>query len=217
VKIRDCNTFDGSNSKKLRGFLLQCKLNFQSNPRSFQTKQSKVNYSLSFLKGTTLNYFEPYLADDPVNEPAWLSNYKLYVDELLMNFGPCDMMANAEIELKWLVMKDNHKATKFFVEFYQLTLLLEYNDKALYQRAYLAHLTNSRTSFRKSTSAIVNERENSWREISLASKQEPKNDRSNKPSPNPCQNHTGLSNSNPNPNSNSKEKEKSKASTLLAT
>ena len=70
VKIRDPDTFDGSDLKKLRGFLLQCKLNFRSKPKSFQTDQSKVNYSLSFLKGTALDYFEPYLADDPVIEPA---------------------------------------------------------------------------------------------------------------------------------------------------
>ena len=48
------------------------------------------------------------------------------------------MMANAKIELEQLVMKDSHKATKFFVEFYQLASLLEYNDDTLYQRAYLA-------------------------------------------------------------------------------
>ena len=74
--------------KKLRGFLLQCKLNFRSKPKSFQIDQSKVNYSLSFLKGTALNYFEPYLADDPANKPAWLNDYELFVEELLINFSP---------------------------------------------------------------------------------------------------------------------------------
>jgi len=43
-----------------------CKLNFWSKPKSFQTKQLKVNYSLSFLKGTALDYFKPYLANEPV-------------------------------------------------------------------------------------------------------------------------------------------------------
>ena len=77
TKIRDPNTFDGSDSKKLRGFLLQCKLNFQSKPKSFQTKQLKVNYSLSFLKGTTLDYFKLYLTDYLATEPVWLNNYVL--------------------------------------------------------------------------------------------------------------------------------------------
>ena len=92
AKIRDPNTFDGSDSKKLRGFLLQCKLNFWSKPKSFQTKQLKVNYSLSFLKGTTLDYFKLYVANDPENEPTWLNDYELFIEELLINFGPYDMM-----------------------------------------------------------------------------------------------------------------------------
>jgi len=53
------------------------------------------------------------------------------------------------------------------------------------------------------------------REISLAPKQDLKNDWSKKSSPNPRQNQAGQSNLHPNPNSNSnsKEKEKPKAST----
>ena len=35
-------------------------------------------------------------------------------------------------------MKDNHKATKFFVDFYQISTLLDYNNQALHRKAYLA-------------------------------------------------------------------------------
>ena len=35
-------------------------------------------------------------------------------------------------------MKDNHKATKFFVDFYQISTLLDYNKQAIHQRAYLS-------------------------------------------------------------------------------
>jgi len=70
------------------------------------------------LKGTTLYYFEPYLADDPAIEPAWLNDYKLFVKELLINFSPYDMIADAKVELEQLGMKDNHKTTKFFIDFY---------------------------------------------------------------------------------------------------
>ena len=162
---------------------MQCKLNFRYKPKSFQTEQLKVNYSLSFLKGTALDYFEPYLTDDPANEPTWLNDYELFVEELLINFGLYNMMANAEVELEQLIMKDNHKATKFFINFYQLTLLLQYNDKAhtllsqrgsrmkWYTSKKLACSTDSRTSFRKLTNIIGNEKANSCeRSHSLPSK-----------------------------------------------
>jgi hypothetical protein len=53
-------------------------------------------------------------------------------------FRPIDQVTNAEVELENLVMKDNHKATRFFIEFYRLSSMLQYNDLALHRRAYLA-------------------------------------------------------------------------------
>ena len=55
----------------------------------------------------------------------------------MINFGLYDQVADAEVELKQLVMKDNHKATKFFVDFYQISTLLDYNNQALHRKAYL--------------------------------------------------------------------------------
>jgi len=113
-------------------------VNSTSGPSQCPSIPTVKGYSLSFLKGTALDYFKLYLTDDPANKPTWLNDYELFVKELLINFGPYDMMADAKVELEQLIMKDNHKATKFLIEFYQLAELLQYNDKALYQMAYLA-------------------------------------------------------------------------------
>jgi len=128
-------------------------------------------------------------------------------------------------------MKDNHKATKFFVDFYRLASLLQYNNEALYRRAYLTlpkRIKDEMVHFHKTRSLdrlrdLIQKIDQCYweckgellKEILLAPKQDPKNDWSNKSSPNPCQNQAGPSNShlNQNPNSNSKEKEKPKAST----
>jgi hypothetical protein len=58
AKLWDPDQFDGSDLKNLRGFLLQCKLNFSDKPESFPDDAAKVSYALSFLKGTALDYFE---------------------------------------------------------------------------------------------------------------------------------------------------------------
>jgi hypothetical protein len=97
-----------------------------------------VNYALSFLKEPALEYFEPYLVDDAADEPLWVSDYTAFTEELYTYFGPYDQVTDAEVELENLVMKDNHKATRFFVEFYRLSSLLQYNNSALHRRAYLA-------------------------------------------------------------------------------
>ena len=92
---------------------------------------------MSFLKGMALNYFEPFL-DTPDDEPAWLKDYKLFIEELLINFGPYDALMDAEVELKVLIMKDSHKATRFFINFFQLSTLCDYNNRTLLWKAYSA-------------------------------------------------------------------------------
>ena len=85
---------------------------------------------MSFLKGMALDYFEPFL-DTPDDKPAWLEDYELLIEELLINFSPYDAFADAEAELDTLIMKDSHKVTRFFIDFFQLSMLCNYNDRAL--------------------------------------------------------------------------------------
>jgi hypothetical protein len=136
AKLRDPDPFDGKDPKRLQDFLLQCKLNFRAKLEYFRNDTAKVNYVLSFLKEMALNYFEPFLVDDPANEPKWLTNFEYLTKELYIYFGPYDQQAEAEIKLEQLVIKDNHKATKFFVDFYQISAMLDHNDSSLYQKAY---------------------------------------------------------------------------------
>ena len=86
-------------------------------------------------KGMALDYFEPFL-DTPDNKPAWLKDYELFVKELLINFSLYDALMDAKAELDVLIMKDNHKATRFFIDFFWLSMLCDYNDRALLQKVY---------------------------------------------------------------------------------
>ena len=85
-----------------------------------------------------MDYFEPGLSADI--EPAWLSHFPTFWSELQTHFGPYDPFGDAEAELEQLVMKDNHKTVRFFVEFNRIISQLgdEYGDSALLRRAYLA-------------------------------------------------------------------------------
>ena len=115
------------------------------------------------------------------------------------------MIANAGVELEQLIMKDNHKATKFFVEFYQLTSLIQYNVKALYQRAYLSLPKRIKDEWYTLINLTCSQTRDQSNKSNLNSDQ--------------CQNQDSPSNSslypntNTSSNNNSKEKEKSKAST----
>jgi len=133
-KLREPDTFDGSDSRKLRTFILQCKLNFRDRPDLFQDDKSKVNYVLSYLKGTALDCFESVILDP--NEPDWADNFSLFTDELASNFGTYDPVGEAEAELEGLRMHDSHQATKYFIKFQQLASRVEWGEAALRRQAY---------------------------------------------------------------------------------
>src|SRR6266481_6112270 len=104
VKLWDPDPFDGSNTQKLRTFILQCKLNFCDHSDLFQDDTTKVNYMLSYLKGMALDCFEPVLLETP--EPVWLSDFALFLEELESSFGSSDPISEAEAELEGLCMQE---------------------------------------------------------------------------------------------------------------
>jgi len=134
VKLREPNPFDGSDPHKLHTFLLQCKLNFRDRKDHFQDNLVKVSYVLSFLKGTALECFEPGLLEDI--EPAWLSDFTLFVQELESNFGTYDPVGEAESKLEALRMQESHQATKYFIKFTQLAAHVHWGEAALLQQVY---------------------------------------------------------------------------------
>ena len=70
TKIRKPDPFDGSDPEKLRTFLVQLNLVFRAEPDSFRYDRDKVNYAVSYLKGTALEWFEPDLLKEGLHEPA---------------------------------------------------------------------------------------------------------------------------------------------------
>src|SRR5882724_1483668 len=133
-KLQEPDPFDSSDSRKLRTFILQCKLNFQDHPDQFQDDTKKVNYILSHLKGSALYCFEPALLD-PI-EPIWLLDLNLFIEELETNFGTYNPVGEAEAELKGLHMHEGHQAMKYFIKFQQLATRVQWGEAALCRQAY---------------------------------------------------------------------------------
>ena len=80
----------------------------------FEDDTEKVNYVLSYLKGTALDCFESAVLDP--FKPQWLLDFDLFVEELEANFGTYDPVGEAEAELEGLCMHESHQATKYFIK-----------------------------------------------------------------------------------------------------
>ena len=128
ARVWEPDPFNGSDTQKLQPFLTQCFLNFQDCPNVFTDDSAKVTYTLSYLKGTALDWFEPSLTSG--NNLSWLSNYSKFVSELRSHFGPFDSEGEAEAELENLRMRDNQRITKYLVEFNRLAARVQWENAA---------------------------------------------------------------------------------------
>ena len=88
MKAKEPNTFDGSNPKKLNNFILLCNLYFRSSS-AYSTDSTKVNFALSYLRGTALEYFELTILDSE-EVPDWMDDWSAFVRNLHTQFGPID-------------------------------------------------------------------------------------------------------------------------------
>ena len=130
VKVREPDTFDGSDPDRLRDFLVSCNLHFRDCPHVFYSDEKKILFILSSLKGAALNWFEPGLMD-LTNNAHWMWNFPTFINELEANSGPHDPIGDAETALNELTMKENSCIIKYNVKFWNLTSKLDWNESAL--------------------------------------------------------------------------------------
>ena len=73
--------------------------------------------------------------------PAWADDWDLFHTELEANFGPFNLVREAEAEIETLVMAEGSRSVIYFVEFNHLASHIQWDDHALLQQAYkgLAH------------------------------------------------------------------------------
>jgi len=134
AKVREPDTFDGTDPKKLRTFLVQCELCFQDCAKAFHLDRAKVTFAQSYLKGMMLEWFEPDLLNsgDPADRPRWMDSWVHFVAELQSTFGPHDPIADAEHQLEHLRMKDAHCVTRYIMDFNHLaSQVQDYGDGTL--------------------------------------------------------------------------------------
>ena len=111
TKVKEPKSFDGMNPQKLCEFLVACSLVFMDCLDSFRRDEKMVCYTISYLKGTALDWFELVIMGEVDNIPAWVNDYGTFVQELLDHFGPYDFCGDAETALSNLTMKDSQCVT----------------------------------------------------------------------------------------------------------
>ena len=94
---------------------------------------TKVNFALSYLRGTALEYFEPSILNSD-DFPAWMDNWSAFVRTLRVQFGPVDPTADAEDGIDNLKMQENQHIVKYNVEFNRLSICTSWDEGVLRHR-----------------------------------------------------------------------------------
>ncbi|MBW0524442.1 hypothetical protein O181_064157 [Austropuccinia psidii MF-1] len=101
------DSFYGTKSYKLRGFIQSCQLIFHNDPANFFSDRKKVLYSTSFLTGRSGKWIEPYLSNLSNEDPSYLlSNWQILETPLFTLFGDPNEVRKAEQELEILRMEE---------------------------------------------------------------------------------------------------------------
>jgi hypothetical protein len=89
VKVCEPDPFDGSSPEKLQNFIISCHINFHARKNEFCKDTNKINFAISYLKGTALELYKPYILgknlDDP--DPLFRCNWHAFVNHLTDNFA----------------------------------------------------------------------------------------------------------------------------------
>src|ERR1700722_9316110 len=145
TKVREPNPFDGMDLAKLRTFLVQLQLSFNDHPSAFGNGQRKVNFTISYLKGIALAYFETLLLElDVLNPPAWENDYSEFVEELKLYFGSSDLIGESESIIENLTMKSSQRIAKYVVEFNRLVTITGWDGRRFNINSTVASLPTSK-------------------------------------------------------------------------
>ena len=95
IRLKDPDTFDGSNPEKLNAFMTTVHINFQASPDDFTddfiTEAAKISYIMSFLHGSAIDWFTPdILNHDPAHPPIWMTSSLALIQQLYLHFGSQD-------------------------------------------------------------------------------------------------------------------------------
>ena len=129
AKVKEPDTFDGFNPRKLTSFLLHCNLYFHNNS-SYANDDAKVTFALTYLHGTALNFFEPALSG--------LDNWSAFMHILHTQLGPIDPTADAEDSIDNLKMRDNQRILKYNINFNRLAVQTGWSDNVLWHQYYFS-------------------------------------------------------------------------------
>ena len=133
-KVASPESFHGKIKAKLEHYLLGINLVINTQRSRFPDDITKINYAISYLRDDAMAWVQPFASKPFDQQPAFLKNFNLFVQELKNIFGDPDEVATAERNIRKL--RQRGSASSYFAEFRRISAVLNWNDSALASQAY---------------------------------------------------------------------------------
>lgn len=130
-KVANPEFFSGARAA-LTSFLVQLNMVISLQPTRFGTERTKVMFAGSYLRGTALLWFQPYVGQEPA-DPI-MDSFQLFCNKLKELFGDPDEESTAERNLYSL--KQRGSATSYLADFRRYSVLVKWNDEAKMSQFY---------------------------------------------------------------------------------
>ncbi|KIJ23584.1 hypothetical protein M422DRAFT_275799 [Sphaerobolus stellatus SS14] len=116
IKVRVPDTFNGSDPDKICDFVLGCRLYFRGNKKAFRSEANQVTFAISYLRGTALDHFEPYILGK-IPEVQMMTSWTLFQAFITESFSVLYPEDEAEEQLDLVIFPEDGKASTFFASF----------------------------------------------------------------------------------------------------
>jgi len=107
--------FTGRDPSKLRPFVVNCIMAFDSQLHKFATDRQRVSYTAPYLSDITMLWWQPILVAFP--ELSICNDWGEFVDQLSTYFGQPDLAQASEPTLCALKIQDYQHVNKYMIEF----------------------------------------------------------------------------------------------------
>jgi hypothetical protein len=126
VKYNKPPEYDGKDKHFCSTFLSHIELYIQANNFQFTTDQSKILFTISYLRGSAYNWIEPHIGKE---ENPIMNNWPQFKSAMIKNLGDPDKVRTATRQLRTL--QQTKSCAAYSTEFFKLSAFLSWNDDAL--------------------------------------------------------------------------------------
>ena len=130
--VREPDLFSRGSPDGLQAFIFQCQIYFCACKGEFTKDTEKIFFTISYLWGVVLDYFEPFVNEaEAYQNFDFLEEWSAFVQKLSNLFGSYSPEDNNEDAIVAIPFPNDSKAVNYFIQFAKFQNYIYWDDRSL--------------------------------------------------------------------------------------